>query len=151
MSRPSPVVLYLSLVFASGIAVGGFGHWLFRAGTVEADLKQPRRSPDRSSEEFRRRLIEEMQARLGLSADQVVKINAILDDSRAKFREISARFEPEMKAIREQQIERTRAILSDEQKIEYEKFLAERKAEREKTRKQKGGHGPGRGPGPGGC
>lgn len=146
MTRSAPVVLYFSLVFASGIGLGGFSHWLYSARTVEANLQPPRRSPG-SPEEFRRRLIDEMRTRVTLSDDQVAKVNEILDDSRTRFREVQGRIDPEMKAIREQQIERTRAILSVDQKAAYEKFLAERKAQREKNRKQGFGPGPGRGPG----
>ncbi len=141
MIRSRSVLVYFSLVFAGGIGVGAFSHRLYSVRTVEA--VPPRRTP----EEFRRKLIEEMQTRLSLSPEQLAKVNEILDDSRAKFREVSARFDPEMKAIREQQIERTRAVLSDAQKAEYEKFLAERKAERDKMRKQMGGRGPNHGPG----
>lgn len=42
MTRSSiSVALYVALVFASGVAVGGFGHWLYASRSVSATTGRP--------------------------------------------------------------------------------------------------------------
>ena len=118
--------LSLSLVFVSGAAVGALAYHLYRTKTVVA--KAPK-SPD----DYRRSYMTEMTTRLHLSADQVSKLNAILDETRVKFREFRERTRPEIKQIHESQREQVKAILSKEQLTEYEQMLQERE-DRQKSR-----------------
>ena len=132
------VALYLILTFTSGVAVGAFGFWTYTARTVAVE-RDRRPSP----QEFRHRYMEEMQARLQLNPEQTQKLTSILDASELLFRQIADKRRPEYEAIQHNQREQVRAILTDQQKIEYEKFLTER----ENRRKAKGrGKGPGFGP-----
>jgi hypothetical protein len=118
--------LSLSLVFVSGAAVGALAYHLYRTKTVVA--KAPK-SPD----EYRRSYMTEMTTRLDLTADQVSKLNGILDETRVKFREFRERTRPEIKQIHEAQRERIKSMLSNEQLSEYEKMLQERE-DRQKNR-----------------
>jgi Spy/CpxP family protein refolding chaperone len=120
--------VYLLLVFLSGAAVGGFAHRLYTIHTVQAE---------RSPQEYRKRYVEDMTRRLGLSADQIARLGAILDETRSRYRELHERYRPEMKSIQEDQTQRIRTILSAAQQTEYEKM----REEREKRRKQGGKFG----------
>ncbi len=71
------ISLYVGLVFASGAVLGAFGHRLYSVSTV-VSAKQ-----NRNAEEFRKRVIAEMQGRLKLSGEQVTKLNFIMDDTRS--------------------------------------------------------------------
>ena len=124
--------LYVVLVFLSGAAVGAFGHRLYLMSTVKAESRP-------SPEEFRRRYVEEMRTRLNLSADQLAKLNEILDSTRARFRASHERRQPEMKAIQDEQVSKIRSILTDAQRAEYEKLRAEREQRRQKRMRPPGG------------
>lgn len=116
------VVLYLLLVFLSGAVVGALAHRLY----VREDVApRPRPSP----EEFRRRYMEEMRARLKLSDEQVKQIDIILDETRDRYR-------TQMRAIQEEQSARIRAVLNPDQRSEYEKMRQEREERRKRSHKE---------------
>ena len=135
MTRSVPVVLYFSLVFASGIGVGALSHRLYSAKSVSAKEAQAHK---RSPEDFKRRYLDEMQKRLNLDAAQLQKIDAIMDSTRGRFREVSSKL-PEFKAIRQQQNEQIKGVLTDAQKAGFDKFTEER--ERERARRSPRGPG----------
>ena len=111
------VVLYLCLVFLSGVVVGAFGYGLYHQHTVQAQA-----GPDAG----RLRYLEDIRKRLKLRNDQFAKVTVILDSTRDRFHEVREKYKPELKAIQEQQNAAIRAILDDSQKAEYEKMRAER-------------------------
>ncbi len=129
----SSVTLYVLLVFCSGIAIGVFGHSLYTATAVSTATSQ-------KPEEWRKRYIGEMEARLKLKPEQVKNLGSILDETRVRFHEVRERTKPEFDSIRKQQVDKVKAILDDSQRAEYEKMRAEREA-REKAQ----GHPPGPG------
>ncbi len=126
--RPSKATaaVYVALVFLSGVLVGGFGYRLYSASSVNA-------ARARSSEDYRVRYVTEMRNRLKLNEQQVEELNAILDATRERWREVRERYKPEMKSIQDEQVERIRAILDPAQRTEYEKMRAERE-ERSKSK-----------------
>lgn len=124
------VGLSLVAVFASGAAVGAYGHRFYTARTVIAKVEKPRTSP----EEYRRHWMNEMRSRLNLSEDQVAQLNVILDDAREQWRQFRARTKPESDAIYNSQVEKTRAILTPVQRAEYEEMRKEREMRRAKGR-----------------
>jgi len=127
MKRSSLIVaLYLLLTFSSGVAVGGFGFWLYVSRSVSAESR--RLSP----EEYRKRYVLEMETRLKLTPDQIQKLSAILDSTRALYKEVADKHRPEFDAIQQHQTRQIRAILNPEQQAEYEKLRAERDARRKK-------------------
>ena len=116
------VVTYLLLVFSSGIAVGGFGHYLYTVKSVSATT---RKSPD----EQRKRYIEDMRTRLKLKPEQVTELNDILDGTREQFRVLREKHKPEMKSIRDEQVEKINKVLDGGQREAYEALRKEREKE----------------------
>jgi hypothetical protein len=127
------VAIYLFLIFLSGALVGGFGYRLYMARTVVATSGPTHRSP----EEYRRRYLNEMQTRLNLNGDQLQQLDTILDETRARYRDLFDRYRPEMKVIESQQINEINAILDETQRAEY----ATMRKEREHRRSKKGSSG----------
>jgi Spy/CpxP family protein refolding chaperone len=118
-------ILYLAILFLSGVAVGAFGLKLYTLNSVRAGGRP-------SAEEFKSRYIAEMRARLNLTDDQVNKLGPILDETRNQFRELHEKHRPELKAIQDQQTQRIRALLNDSQQAEYSRFLDEREKQRQR-------------------
>lgn len=116
---------YLLLVFLSGIVVGVFANRLYVMNSVSANANP------KTPEEWRRKYVEEMRSRVRLSPDQVRQLEPILDETRRLFHEAHERAKPELKAIQDAQVQKVRAILSEDQKAEYEKFRAEREKRRQ--------------------
>ena len=119
------VALYMALVFACGGVVGAFGHRLYTVSGVSANVTQ------RNPEEFRKRFMADMKARLQLNDDQAAKLEVIMDETRARFRQVRDKFEPEMQKIREDQRQRISELLSASQQAEWQKIIDERQRRRE--------------------
>jgi Spy/CpxP family protein refolding chaperone len=131
------IALYMSLVFASGAALGVFGHRYYQSVTTVASKgKGKNRRP--SPEEFRRGTVTYMQKRLNLTDEQVAKLNTIMDDARAALDDIIRRTVPEQAAVGTQQVEKIRAMLTADQRPEYEKMLKEREERQKNKGKGKG-------------
>lgn len=123
MKRSSlTIAVSMLAVFTSGIVVGGVGYRLYTVKSVDAKVIPPPKSP----EDFRKKYMAEMDARLQLQPDQHTKLNEILDQTRTLFRAEKERNKAAMKVIHDGQVEQVRALLSDTQKTEYQKFQEER-------------------------
>jgi Spy/CpxP family protein refolding chaperone len=131
LSQPK-IALYVGLVFASGALLGAFGHRLYSVASANV---RPATSPEPGS--WRARYIAETQRRCNLTDEQLTKLIQILDETRSRMDAVNARIEPEIRAIRKrtepeqrnivnEQIDKIRAMLTPEQRIEYEKFRQER-------------------------
>lgn len=119
-----PIAIYLFVVFLSGSVVGALGYRLYsppaaRSGSL---ITPPKITP----EEFRRQYLEEMRTRVGLAPDQMQKLNAILDETRAKMVEARGQHDQTVKQIREHQFDEVRAMLTPEQLPKYEQVRQER-------------------------
>ena len=126
MSLTHPrIALYAALIFGSGALLGGFSHRLYTASTVVAKATE-----SKGAANFKARYIEESQRRLNLNEEQLSKMVIILDEIRARMNEVNARMEPEMDRIREEQIDKIRAMLTPVQLVEYEKLRKEREDRR---------------------
>jgi hypothetical protein len=136
MTRNWTIALSLTLVFVCGLAVGGFGHWLYANNTVLAKGQKP---AAKTPEEARRLYVEEMQTRLKLNEAQSVQLNAALDETRAKFQAMKERRRPEVKQIQQEQVDKINGFLSEAQRAEYTKL----REEREEKAKQKAASGGG--------
>jgi Spy/CpxP family protein refolding chaperone len=128
------IALYVGLIFASGVVLGVFGHSLYAVTTVVSKTTP-------KPEELRKKRLAEMQSRMKLSDEQLSKINSIYDETRAKFHEVRERYKPELDSLESAQRDKVRAVLTPDQRAEYEKMLKER----EEQQKQNGGRGPGPG------
>lgn len=112
--------IYFSLVFLGGAVVGGFGYRLY-SSSVKAES---------GPKEFRQKYMDEMKGRLSLKPEQASKIEVILDETRAKYREIYQRNKPEMDAIQADQTRRIHEVLSPGQQTEFVKLREEREQRR---------------------
>jgi hypothetical protein len=124
---------YLTLVFASGVAVGSFGQYLRDAKSVSAKTNNPQ-------EDYKKKYLSEMGSRLKLSGAQRQALGNILDETRSKYHSIKAKYDPEMKMVRDEQRGKVKQMLDETQRAEYEKMLVEQAA-RDKANKQPGGPG----------
>lgn len=128
MRRPTfSVVLYLVLVFLSGVLVGGIGFEVYTTRSVKA-------APNR--DDLLHRYREEMQTRLRLRPDQMKQLDAILEATHGRFRQLREKYRPEVHAIQDEQAEQIRGILDAQQRAEYEKM----REEREKHQPPQKGH-----------
>ena len=106
-----------------------FATRLYEARTVSAKAPPPKLTP----EEWRKQYTSEMQTRLNLVPDQVTRLNQTLDDTRGKVHAEHERHKQEMKAIHEEHMNRVRAMLTDQQRPEYEKLRQEREERAKKN------------------
>jgi len=123
------IAFYMLLVFVSGIAVGGFGYRSY------ASKPQVDSAPKPSPEEWRKQYLTEMTNRLRLTPDQLSKLNAILDETHARYQASREKHDAEIKTIKGEQIDKVRAMLTDEQRPEYEKLHADREARAKAAKK----------------
>lgn len=135
------IALYVGLVFACGGVLGFFSNRLYTATRVDTKKAPP------TEEEVRKYVVNLYTNRLHLTPDQVQQMNLILDESKAQVNAIHGRMDPEIEAVRQNQITRMNLMLTPEQQPEYEKLRQER-LERQKQQQQRrnGGIRPG-GPG----
>ena len=127
------IAAYIAVVFLCGAVLGAFS---FRLYTISSVAEKSTKGPP-NPEQFRRNYLAAMQSRLNLSTDQVTKLNLILDDTRARIREVHDRSEPEVQEIRKEQTDKIRSLLSPEQRTTYDEMLKQR----EQRQRQKSGHG----------
>lgn len=104
------------VIFGLGVAAGALAHRYYTETVVSA----------KAPEDFRHRYVDELQSRLHLSPAQLTQLEAILDDTKAKFHAIREASRPAMLNVRNEQIARVKAILTPEQVPVYEKLMAER-------------------------
>jgi|SRR5580704_2707954 hypothetical protein len=124
------IALYLGLVFACGGVLGVFGDRLYTASSVIAKR-------EKNPEEFRKRVIADYRLRLHLTDDQVTKLNAIMDETRARVEDTRQKLHPAYQKIRAEQNDKIRQLLSADQQAEFDKMHKERE-ERQQRQKQSG-------------
>jgi hypothetical protein len=125
-------ILYLILVFASGILVGVVSTHLY---AVKASV--PSGSAPRTMAEFRSRYMAEMHQKVGVTDDQATAVSKILDDTKTKFDEIRRAERPQRDRIQQEQIDSIRALLTDAQKPAYDAWRAERQKEQQSLKQRK--------------
>jgi Spy/CpxP family protein refolding chaperone len=128
--RNLQIVFYFLLVFVSGSLVGALGYRTYNPPAARGSNTPP------SPGEWRRQYMEESKVRLGLTDEQMAKLNAIMDQTDARFREQHEHENEMVNEIREDHIARVRSILSADQLPKYEALHQER-VEREKKEHKK--------------
>jgi hypothetical protein len=126
------IVLYLILVFASGILVGTVSHRLYATNTASAST-----SP-RSMSEFRTRYLAGMREKVGVNETQIVAITKTLDETKRKFDALAADEKPLHDKIQQDHIDQIKALLTPQQVVAYDNWRAEReraKAQSDKVKK----------------
>ena len=138
------IALYMALVLVSGAALGVFGQRYYESITTETKQKGNKGGNRRPTpEEFQRGAISYMHKRLNLNDEQVTKLGVIMDGARAAMDDVMRRTMPEQAAIGAEQTEKIRALLTTDQRAEYEKMLKEREERMKNKGKGKRPGGPG--------
>jgi|SRR5689334_15578435 len=131
-SRTS-AVFYLFLVFLSGALVGTFAYRLYSMKTVSAGAVAPARP---TPEEFRRRYVQDLSTRTKMDAEQIKKLNGILDETHSSFDQLHSQLRTESQAIQNHQVEEINAMLRPDQRDAYAAYRAERERLRQQRARQ---------------
>jgi hypothetical protein len=116
-----PIAVYLFVVFLSGSVLGALGYRLYKPETTSTGA-----STRLSPEEWRRKNIEEMRQKLGLSPEQLQKLNEVYDETHSRFEAAHETHNQVVKQIREEHVAKIRSLLTSEQLPKYEQLRAER-------------------------
>lgn len=108
--------LLAAVLFGCGAIAGALGYRYYGGLTVSA----------KTSETYRERYLSEMRSEVKLSDQQMVRLEAILDETKAKYRALREQNRPAMVRIKEDQVKRVKEILTSEQAPLYEQLVAER-------------------------
>jgi hypothetical protein len=124
--------LSLLVVFISGGVVGAL---VYRA------YNPPQQGPP-PPEIIRKRIVDDMQAKLHLDDRQVTELQKIMDDIRAQGEQLRKVEGEEFHKIRVHQVDEIKKILRDDQQPLYEKWLQDREADRKRQQQGKKGFRP---------
>jgi Spy/CpxP family protein refolding chaperone len=109
-------VLLVFVLFVLGIALGSVGTYLV---TMRVQAARPQatlaHNPGRTMAMYTRDL--------NLSAEQQSQLQAILNDTRARYAALHEKLDPEYEQVRQQGRERIRQILTTEQRPKFEDLL----------------------------
>jgi hypothetical protein len=103
------------LLFACGAVVGALADRYIAMSSVTA----------KTSEDFRHRYVSEMQSRLKLTPAQVTRLEAILDQTKAKYKAVRDEYRPQMLKVKQDQISEVESILTPAQVPLYRQLVAE--------------------------
>ncbi|HEY1212282.1 MAG TPA: hypothetical protein VGE93_01495 [Bryobacteraceae bacterium] len=104
------------LLFCLGATVGALAERYYHATVVDA----------KTAEDWREIYVREMKSKLKLNDGQVRQLEAILDQTKARYKAVRDSYRPAMLKVKEEQINEVKSILSPEQVPVYEKLVAER-------------------------
>jgi len=124
------IAIYLFLVFASGITVGLVSYRLYAANTASAN------SP-RNMSEFRKRYLDGMRTKVGVSEAQIVAITRTLDETKRKYDALAAEEQPLHDKIQQDHINEVKALLNDQQKVAYDNWREERERAKQQAKQNK--------------
>jgi len=116
-----PIAVYLFLVFVSGAVVGALGYRIYSPPAASSSQRP-------NPKEWRKQYLTELEGRVNLSADQLKKVNEILDDTTARFDAARAQHHQELEKINDDHRAKLRAVMTPEQLPKYDQFRAERDA-----------------------
>jgi len=137
-------LLSLVLVFLSGGVLGAVAYRLYSASPVIPGAPSNTPPPRKSPEDFRRDYVANLTKDVKLDADQVQRLNAILDQTGDEFKKLNEKnkperdalnaqrqafedkWRPEREAIHNHQVDQINSILREDQKPLYAAFRAVR-------------------------
>jgi len=135
MRRLSTTLLWLVLVFASGLTMGVVGHRYFAKQPVAG------RAPERPSrEQLRQDYLSNLRERIGADEDQIQKIVEILDRGRVRADEYKERMDSEMREMQHSMRSEIRSVFRPDQLAKYDTWREERRLEREKWEAKRKAH-----------
>jgi len=116
-------VLYLILVFASGILVGAVAHRLYVTTTVNASLVP---AAPRNLDEFHKQYFADMRKKVGVNDEQIAAVKQIFAGTKQKFDDLNAQQKLAKDKIQQDQHEAISALLTPQQKVAFDAWRAER-------------------------
>ena len=127
MRRLSTTLLWLVLVFASGLTMGVVGHRYFAKEVVTGH------APERPSrDQLRQDYLSKLRSRIGADEEQIQKIVEILDRGRATADAHKERMDAEMREMQDAMRGEIRLVFRPDQLAKYDEWREERRLEREK-------------------
>jgi len=124
-------VLLVFVLFVLGIALGSVGTYVV---TTRVQAARPQatlaRNPGHTMAMFTRDL--------NLNPDQQNQIQAILNDTRARYAELHQKLDPEYEQVRQEGRERIRQALTPEQRPKFEDLLRQIDEDRRKRANSEG-------------
>jgi hypothetical protein len=125
-------VLLVLILFLLGIAVGSLGTYVVTTRVLAA---RPQASLARNPGHVMAMFTND----LGLNPDQQNQIQAILNDTRAKYAQLHEKLDPEYEQVRQQGRQHIRQVLTPEQLPKFEDLL--RQIDEDRRRRQVGPEG----------
>jgi Spy/CpxP family protein refolding chaperone len=126
-------VLLVLVLFVLGIALGSLGTYVVTTRVLAArPLAALTRNPPGHMAMFTRDL--------NLSPDQQTQIQAIMNDTRARYAELHQKLDPEYEQVRQQGRERIRQALTPEQRPKFEDLLRQMDEDRRQRQAITEGH-----------
>ena len=117
-------ILYLILVFASGILVGGVSHRLYMTTSASAS------TTTETSAQWRKRYLKTMKEKVAVSDAQISVVDKLISDAKRKMDDLRAQEKPLHDKLQQELIEDIRSGLNDQQKTAYDTWRAERERAR---------------------
>ena len=126
-------VVLVAVLFLLGIALGGVGTYLVTSRVLAArPLPAVGRQPGHTMALFTRDL--------NLNVDQQKQIQAIFNDTRARYAELHSKLDPEYEQVRQEGRDRIRQVLTPDQQPKFEELLRQMDEERRKRQPPPDGH-----------
>jgi uncharacterized membrane-anchored protein YhcB (DUF1043 family) len=155
----SKVSAFLSvlLVFASGAAMGAVGYRLYVVKTVVSPVQAKKKT---SPEEFRRAVMSHLKDAVKLNDRQLIEVQKIYDWQGEQFMPVNKKYETQIDQVKhafdqqrdqihEAAVAKIKSILTADQQPLYDKWLADRAADRKRRQQQEQQHrGEGKRPPP---
>jgi hypothetical protein len=149
----SKVSAFLSvlLVFASGAAMGAVGYRLYVVKTVVSPVQAKKKT---SPEEFRKVVMSRLKEAVKLNNQQVDDVQKIYDWQGEQFMPVNKKYETQIDQVKhefdqqrdqihEAAVAKIKSILTADQQPLYDKWLADRAADRKRhQQQQQQGQGP---------
>jgi hypothetical protein len=148
----SKVSAFLSvlLVFASGAAMGAVGYRLYVVKTVVSPVQAKKKT---SPEEFRKQAMARLKDAVKLTDGQLIEVQKIYDWQGDQFMPVNKKYETQIDQVKhafdqqrdqihEAAVAKIKAILTPDQQVLYDKWLADRAADHKKRQQQQQGQGP---------
>lgn len=125
--------LAVFILFILGIALGSVGTYLV---TMRVQAARPQaglaHNPGHTMETYARDL--------NLNSEQQTQIQAILNDTRARYAELHQKLDPEYEQVRHEGRERIRQVLTPEQRPKFEELLRQMDEDRRRRAANPEGH-----------
>jgi uncharacterized membrane-anchored protein YhcB (DUF1043 family) len=148
----SKVSAFLSvlLVFASGAAMGAVGYRLYVVKTVVSSVQPPTKKKT-SPEEFRKAVMSHLKEAVKLNDQQLTEVQKIYDWQGEQFMPVNKKYETRIDQVKhefdqqrdqihEAAVAKIKLILTADQQPLYDKWLADRAADRKRHQQQEQQH-----------